>query len=265
MLQYNPLYNVSYLLFNAIHLSFSQRLDSRAILIIGAKSSRRLTADLTMATTSEPSATQQELEQTLTDPRYLRGVALLKDKRLEEAVVAFEDLLRTMRGRGQGRLAGGRARVLRVRPRAAEPDGGHGQSVRRRRGGRGQRRGRRRRAGRARGRGRPGGRLGGHGARARHLLALPGRQGGGDAARARVHATGGLGAGERPVRAGQERLREGSAAAPEAAQGHQGRGHDAAGRSLLPAGHRLHLQRPRPTRRRRARRRPCPTRSSRTT
>lgn len=96
MLQYNPLYNVSYLLFNAIHLSFSQRLDSRAILIIGAKSSRRLTADLTMATTSEPSATQQELEQTLTDPRYLRGVALLKDKRLEEAVVAFEDLLRTM-------------------------------------------------------------------------------------------------------------------------------------------------------------------------
>ncbi|KAE8912161.1 hypothetical protein PF005_g5385 [Phytophthora fragariae] len=43
-----------------------------------------------MATTSE------ELQTTLTDPRYLRGVALLKDKRLEEAVQAFEDLLRTL-------------------------------------------------------------------------------------------------------------------------------------------------------------------------
>ncbi|KAF1784724.1 Tetratricopeptide repeat [Phytophthora cactorum] len=31
----------------------------------------------------------QELEKTLTDPRYVRGVSLLKDKRLEEAVVAF--------------------------------------------------------------------------------------------------------------------------------------------------------------------------------
>ncbi|KAG2781251.1 hypothetical protein JG687_00001669 [Phytophthora cactorum] len=40
--------------------------------------------------------TAQELEKTLTDPRYVRGVSLLKDKRLEEAVVAFEDLLRTM-------------------------------------------------------------------------------------------------------------------------------------------------------------------------
>ncbi|KAG7387619.1 hypothetical protein PHYPSEUDO_013869 [Phytophthora pseudosyringae] len=49
-----------------------------------------------MATTSEASATAQELETTLTDPRYLRGVSLLKDKRLEEAVVALEDLLRTM-------------------------------------------------------------------------------------------------------------------------------------------------------------------------
>ncbi|KAG3114040.1 hypothetical protein PI124_g7214 [Phytophthora idaei] len=40
--------------------------------------------------------TAQELEKTLTDPRYVRGVSLLKDKRLEEAVVAFGDLLRTM-------------------------------------------------------------------------------------------------------------------------------------------------------------------------
>ncbi|OWZ22388.1 hypothetical protein PHMEG_0002919 [Phytophthora megakarya] len=40
--------------------------------------------------------TAQELETTLNDPRYLRGVSLLKEKRLEEAVVAFEDLLRTM-------------------------------------------------------------------------------------------------------------------------------------------------------------------------
>ncbi|GMF35907.1 unnamed protein product [Phytophthora fragariaefolia] len=37
-----------------------------------------------------------ELQQTLADPRYVRGVALLKEKRLEEAVVALEDLLRTM-------------------------------------------------------------------------------------------------------------------------------------------------------------------------
>jgi len=47
-----------------------------------------------MATTE--SATAQELQATLTDPRYLRGVTLLKEKRLEESVVAFEDLLRTM-------------------------------------------------------------------------------------------------------------------------------------------------------------------------
>ncbi|KAL7693766.1 putative tetratricopeptide-like helical domain superfamily, tetratricopeptide, SHNi-TPR [Plasmopara halstedii] len=42
------------------------------------------------------SSTAQELEKTLTDPRYVRGVLLLKEKRLEEAVMAFEDLLRTM-------------------------------------------------------------------------------------------------------------------------------------------------------------------------
>lgn len=45
-----------------------------------------------MATTE----TAQELEKTFTDPRYVRGVSLLKEKRLEEAVVAFGDLLRTM-------------------------------------------------------------------------------------------------------------------------------------------------------------------------
>lgn len=40
--------------------------------------------------------TAQELEKTLTDPRYLRGILLLKEKRLEEAVVIFADLLRVM-------------------------------------------------------------------------------------------------------------------------------------------------------------------------
>ncbi|CAI5746955.1 unnamed protein product [Peronospora destructor] len=49
-----------------------------------------------MATTEDSSSTAQELQRTLTDPRYLRGVSLLKNKRLEEAVVAFEDLLRTL-------------------------------------------------------------------------------------------------------------------------------------------------------------------------
>ncbi|KAL4140445.1 hypothetical protein PRNP1_014729 [Phytophthora ramorum] len=46
--------------------------------------------------TIETSTTAQELQKTLEDPRYLRGVSLLKEKRLEEAVVAFEDLLRTL-------------------------------------------------------------------------------------------------------------------------------------------------------------------------
>ncbi|EEY58324.1 uncharacterized protein PITG_00979 [Phytophthora infestans T30-4] len=56
---------------------------SRAL--FGAKSSLTMTTE-----------TAQELEKTLTDPRYVRGVSLLKEKRLEEAVVAFGDLLRTM-------------------------------------------------------------------------------------------------------------------------------------------------------------------------
>ncbi|CAI5703912.1 hypothetical protein KXD40_002525 [Peronospora effusa] len=49
-----------------------------------------------MATKKESSSPAQELQTTLTDPRYLRGVSLLKNKRLEEAVVVFEDLLRTL-------------------------------------------------------------------------------------------------------------------------------------------------------------------------
>lgn len=36
------------------------------------------------------------LEKTMSDPRYTRGQTLLKEKRLEEAVVVYEDLLRTM-------------------------------------------------------------------------------------------------------------------------------------------------------------------------
>lgn len=41
-------------------------------------------------------STKEQLSKTLEDPRFTRGLALLKEKRLEEAVVAFEDLLRTM-------------------------------------------------------------------------------------------------------------------------------------------------------------------------
>lgn len=33
---------------------------------------------------------------TKTDPRFTRGQALLKERRYEEAVAIFEDLLRTM-------------------------------------------------------------------------------------------------------------------------------------------------------------------------
>ncbi|KAF0687889.1 Aste57867_20381 [Aphanomyces stellatus] len=36
------------------------------------------------------------LEETLKDPRFMRGITLLKEKRYEEAVAHFEDLLRTM-------------------------------------------------------------------------------------------------------------------------------------------------------------------------
>lgn len=36
------------------------------------------------------------LEKMTSDPRYTRGQTLLKEKRLEEAVVVYEDLLRTM-------------------------------------------------------------------------------------------------------------------------------------------------------------------------
>lgn len=36
------------------------------------------------------------LEKTTSDPRFTRGLTLLKEKRLEEAVVVYEDLLRTM-------------------------------------------------------------------------------------------------------------------------------------------------------------------------
>ncbi|KAF1329774.1 Nuclear autoantigenic sperm, partial [Globisporangium splendens] len=38
----------------------------------------------------------QVLEKTTVDPRFTRGQTLLKEKRLEEAVVVYEDLLRTM-------------------------------------------------------------------------------------------------------------------------------------------------------------------------
>lgn len=53
-----------------------------------------------MASTGSEAAAEvaaaQVLEKTTTDPRFTRGQTLLKEKRLEEAVVVFEDLLRTM-------------------------------------------------------------------------------------------------------------------------------------------------------------------------
>lgn len=48
-----------------------------------------------MATEATPSATEAELQQAMADPRFVRGEALLKSKRLEEAVVVFEELLRS--------------------------------------------------------------------------------------------------------------------------------------------------------------------------
>lgn len=38
----------------------------------------------------------QVVTKTKTDPRFTRGQALLKERRYEEAVAIFEDLLRTM-------------------------------------------------------------------------------------------------------------------------------------------------------------------------
>lgn len=45
---------------------------------------------------TEPSSNEAVLKKTMEDPRFVRAEALLKEKRLEEAVVVFEDLLRTM-------------------------------------------------------------------------------------------------------------------------------------------------------------------------
>ncbi|TYZ63370.1 hypothetical protein PybrP1_010114 [[Pythium] brassicae (nom. inval.)] len=55
----------------------------------------------TTATASSSSSSDAEniaavLEKTTSDPRFTRGLTLLKEKRLEEAVVVYEDLLRTM-------------------------------------------------------------------------------------------------------------------------------------------------------------------------
>lgn len=51
-----------------------------------------------MASTENSMSAALVLEKTTSDPRYTRGQTLLKEKRLEEAVVAYEDLLRTMYG-----------------------------------------------------------------------------------------------------------------------------------------------------------------------
>ncbi|GLE05883.1 hypothetical protein PINS_up015064 [Pythium insidiosum] len=58
-------------------------------------------ADATPATTTTPSPSTEMsvaaiVEKTKSDPRFTRGLALLKEKRYEEAVAAFEDMLRTM-------------------------------------------------------------------------------------------------------------------------------------------------------------------------
>lgn len=49
-----------------------------------------------VATIGSDASAATVLEKTTSDPRYTRGQTLLKEKRLEEAVVVYEDLLRTM-------------------------------------------------------------------------------------------------------------------------------------------------------------------------
>uniref|UniRef100_A0AAV1U5C5 Tetratricopeptide SHNi-TPR domain-containing protein n=1 Tax=Peronospora matthiolae TaxID=2874970 RepID=A0AAV1U5C5_9STRA len=55
-----------------------------------------MAATTTTTCSSGSSLTAQALEKTLQDPRYVRGVTLLQQKRLDEALVVLEDLLRTM-------------------------------------------------------------------------------------------------------------------------------------------------------------------------
>ncbi len=49
-----------------------------------------------VAATETKSSVEQTIEKTKSDPRFTRGLALLKEKRYEEAIVIFEDMLRTM-------------------------------------------------------------------------------------------------------------------------------------------------------------------------
>jgi hypothetical protein len=44
----------------------------------------------------DASSLVQVIEKTKKDPRFVRGLELLKEKRYEESVIVFEDLLRTM-------------------------------------------------------------------------------------------------------------------------------------------------------------------------
>ncbi|OQR99240.1 hypothetical protein ACHHYP_07153 [Achlya hypogyna] len=63
------------------------------------KSSSTSTITKTEATTAPPHTfftLMDGFEETLKDARFVRGISLLKEKRYEEAVVHFEDLLRTM-------------------------------------------------------------------------------------------------------------------------------------------------------------------------
>ncbi|KAJ0407641.1 hypothetical protein P43SY_010182 [Pythium insidiosum] len=56
-------------------------------------------ADTSTAAPSKPTAAMsvaEVVEKTKSDPRFTRGLALLKEKRYEEAVATFEDMLRTM-------------------------------------------------------------------------------------------------------------------------------------------------------------------------
>jgi len=56
----------------------------------------KITTELQSINSINKLTNMEGYESTLNDPRFKRGITLLKEKRYEEAVAHFEDLLRTM-------------------------------------------------------------------------------------------------------------------------------------------------------------------------
>jgi hypothetical protein len=54
------------------------------------------TTGLTCATKAMEQGFMDSFDETLNDPRFVRGITLLKEKRYEEAAAHFEDLLQVM-------------------------------------------------------------------------------------------------------------------------------------------------------------------------